>query len=101
MEATILFKDGTTLTAEKNGSCLILDEKPTFPEDITGVTVTTEEETEVFRLPKVQECASIDGKYWFTFIEQSGDELALAALSAENEMLANAIVELAEIIGGE
>ena len=100
MEAKIIFANGSELTAEKNGSCLIMAEKPTFPEDLSTVTVESQEETEVYHDAIVQECASIDGKFWFSFLEESPDAKTIRELQEENAMLEDAIIELAELIGG-
>ena len=101
MEVTVKFANGEELTAEKNGTCLILDEKPEFPADLSIVTVESEEGVEIYHDAIVQECASIDGKFWFTFLEESQEEKVIRELREENAMLEDAIIELAELIGGE
>ena len=69
--ATIRFSDGTELQAEMNGTCFILDNKPSFPADLTIVTVEIDGEVTRYRNAKVQKCASIDGRYWWTLVEES------------------------------
>lgn len=94
MEATITFKSGMTITAEMTGNCFIKDSKPSFPEDLSEVTVETEEQTIVYHNAMVQEAASVDGNYWWCFVEKDPRDV-------EIQMLEDAIIELAEIIGGE
>lgn len=100
MEAKIIFKNGQEINAEMNGSSLIVNEKPEFPEDITGVIVRADGNDTVYSYPTLVECASVDGRYWFTFIEESESERVIRELREENKMLEDAIVELAEIVGG-
>lgn len=100
MEVTITFVDGTELTVRKNGDCFIADEKPAFPDDLSVVTVESEEGSQIFYDAIVQECASVDGKYWFAFLEESAEEKTIRELREENAMLEDAIIELAELIGG-
>ena len=69
--AKIIFKDGTELEVEANGSCFILNEKPEFPDDLSEVTIERDGNEEVLHNVGVDECASVDGRYWFTFIVAS------------------------------
>jgi len=71
MEAKITFKNGTEITAEQNGSCFIVDEKPEFPTDLSIV----EAGEMVFKNAQLIECASVDGRYWFTFRELTPEEI--------------------------
>lgn len=67
-EAKIIFKDGTELDVEVNGSCYICDDEPEFPDDLSKVIIVTDDtETEISNA-SVQECASVDGRYWFSFV---------------------------------
>lgn len=70
---TIKFADGTELSAEQNGSCYIVNEKPDFPTDLSEVTVEGGENAS-FVNAQVIECASVDGRYWFSFREVTADE---------------------------
>ena len=90
MEAIIRFKDGSAIAAEKSGSCFITNEKPAFPEDLSGVTVTDEDGETVLKHARLVECAAVDKRYWFTFTEKSAMEVwqdeiedALCELSME------------------
>lgn len=100
MEAKVIFKNGQEISAEINGSSLIVNEKPEFPEDITGVIVRADGNDTVYNYPLLVKCASIDNRYWFTFIEESESDRVIRELREENQMLEDAIAELAEIIGG-
>lgn len=100
MEATITFKSGKKITVEVNGSCFIKKTKPAFPDDLSVVTIENGQETKVFENARLVECASVDGKYWFTFVSETESERVIRELREENEMLEGAIQELAEIIGG-
>lgn len=101
MEAKIVFKDGTEITAEKNGDSYILDTKPEFPEDLTDLVIQSAEGNKVFENAILIECASVDGRYWFSFMEEPAADRTIRELREENAMLEDAILELAEIIGGE
>ena len=100
MEAKIIFKDGTDITAEKNADCYIINSKPEFPEDLSNIIIESEEGNKEFEHALLIECAGTDKRYWFAFIEESPYDRTIRELCEENEMLENAIVELAEIIGG-
>ena len=93
MEAKITFANGSELTAEMSGNCFIVNEKPDFPEDLSEVTVESGEGEKVYQNVIVQECAHVDDKYWFAFVEEDPRDV-------EIRMLEDAIIELAEIIGG-
>ena len=101
MEAKIIFKNGTELTAEVNGNSYILMDEPEFPEDLSVVTVQENGSNTVFNNVKVQPCASVDGRYWFTFVEEGELERALRELHEENEILTECILEMSEIIYAE
>ena len=94
--ATILFKNGTSLTAEQNGDCFILNQKPTFPEDLSVVTVTGEDGKRFFYNAKVQDCASVDGRYWFAFVEKTQDELFRELMQESIAAIEDALCELDE-----
>lgn len=81
---TIIFADGTEVSAKKNGDCLILARKRTFPEDLSVVTISGADGDTVYHNAELVECASVDGKYWFSFIETPADKLALMRM--ENEI---------------
>ena len=79
MTATIKFKSGTIIEAEQNGSCFITAKKPTFPTLLGTVTIEGDEPRTIEHAQLV-ECASIDGRYWFAFIETPQDELYRAMM---------------------
>ena len=79
----IKFKDGTSITAEQNGSCYITATKPEFPEDLTEVTVGDEELHNV----RIVECASVDGRYWFTMLQATDGQLQAEQMRADIDYL--------------
>lgn len=85
----IIFADGTEVTAEKNGDCFIIKKKRSFPEDLSTVTVRGDDGDTIYRNAELVECASVDGKYWFTFIETSEAEAALKKMQADIRVLAD------------
>lgn len=93
----IVFKDGTVIEAERNGSCFIVDAKPEFPTDLTGIVITGETSGTIDN-GNVVECASIDGRYWFTIIEESPEDLEKKALIDKLNEQNDAIMELSEIL---
>ena len=100
MEARIIFKDGTEITAEMNGNCFITQSKPVFPADLSTVTVESEDGEKVFSNAQLIECASVDGRYWFAFNEESPMEATIRELQENNDMLTECILEMSEIIYG-
>ena len=65
---TIIFKNGTSITAEKNGDSYITPTRPAFPADMSKVIIREEDgTTNTIKNADVTECASVDGKYWFVF----------------------------------
>lgn len=100
MEARITFANGSEMTVEKNGDCYILPTKPEFPEDLSVVTVEAEDGTKVYHDAELVECASIDGRYWFAFTEESTMNKTIRELQETNAMLTECILEMSEIIYG-
>lgn len=96
---TIGFNNGTMISAEMNGSCYILDEKPDFPSDLSFVTVTSLDGTfRALQNPEIIECASIDGRYWFSFYEMPESERNVKQMQANIEYIAMmADVDLEEV----
>lgn len=74
-EVRIIFNDGTEIEAEVNGDSYIVDTEPDFPEDMTTVEVVKGEETTEFHNARVQECASVDGRFWFVILEATQSEI--------------------------
>lgn len=100
MEARITFVNGDVLRVEKNGDCFINSVKIGFPDDLTLVVVQSDEGVREYHNAQVQECAALDGRFWFTFVEESEQARTIRELREENEVMAGAILELAELIGG-
>lgn len=89
---TIQFPNGTQLTAEQNGSCYIVDTKPAFPDDLSVVEVMGDE-PKVFHNAFVQDCASVDGRYWFAFVEKTQDELFRQQMQEDMASIEDALCE--------
>ena len=99
MEAKFIFKDGTEIVAEDRSGSYAIAEKPVFPEDLTGMKIIDQFGERTLEYPIFVECAPIEGKYWFNFIEESIQDRTFRELKEENSMLEDAIIELAGLIG--
>ena len=66
----IRFKDGTEITAEKNGTTYIVAEKPKFPDDLSEVTIEGQYGTETIKNAQIVEAAKTPGdtRYWFVIV---------------------------------
>lgn len=88
-KSIIRFANGETIEAEQNGSSLITDYQPIFPTDLSVVTV---EESDgminTYKNAEIIECASIDGRYWFTFREVPESERKAKQMQANIEYVA-------------
>lgn len=69
MEATIRFANGQELTVEKNGSSYITAAKPEFPSNLNNITIESDEGSQLIARGEIVECASVDGRYWFSVVE--------------------------------
>lgn len=101
MIATITFESGAQITAEKSGDCYIVPSKPEFPDPLGAVTIESEEGDKEYADAMLIECASIDGQYWFTFIETPEDvklHKKIEELEEMNGMLEECILEMSEIV---
>ena len=66
---------------------------------MTGLEIVTEKETKTFEEAIFIECASVDNRYWFTFIEKPVEQKQaeeIAALKMQNEFLEGCIMEMSE-----
>ena len=79
----IIFRNGTTIEAEQNGNCFITDIKPAFPVPLGAVRIEGDESYRVEHAQLV-ECANVDGRYWFTFIEIPADDDMIAATKIDS-----------------
>ena len=98
MKANIGFANGSEITAELNGTCFITDVKPEFPEDLTVVTVTCGDEASELHNVEIIECASVDGRYWFSFRELSPEEKRQRELEDAIQMLTDCLLEMSEAV---
>jgi len=99
MEATIKFKDGTEITAQVNGDCYVTEKKPSIPKDLTGLEIVTDDGTKTFEEAMFVESASVDGKYWFTFIEKPLEVKQAEQIAQQEEQiqfLEGCIMEMSE-----
>ena len=98
MNAQIIYGDNSIMEADKNGGCLIVNTKPEGNYDLSIVTVKSEDGVEVYHDAKIMECASVDGRYWFAFYEQTPEEKKQEEYAEAIEMLSECILEMSEII---
>lgn len=96
MDATIIYNDGTQMTAEQNGNCYIMPQMPDFPADLSIVTVESDGAAQVFHNAFVVECATIDGRFWFTFAEKTETDLLRENVDEVNATASIAFVVMAE-----
>ncbi len=100
MEVRLTFNDGTSVVAEQNANTYITAAQPAFPEDLSVVTVESDDQAQVFRNVTIQECASVDGRYWFALLEETEQARVIRELRETNDMLTECILEMSEIIYG-
>ena len=100
MDVRIIFRDQTEITAERNGDCFIVSSEPAFPADLSSVAVVSDEGRWMLSHARVIPCASVDGRFWFAFAEESAEEKALRELREQNEMLTECLLEISEIVYG-
>ena len=89
--------------AEQNGDCYIVDRKAEILVSLDGVydvTITADEpyNNRIYHNAELIECASVDGRYWFSFRELSPMELRLRELEETNQMLTDCMLEISEQI---
>ena len=104
MEVKITFGSGEIITAEQNGGTFIAEQKPIFPADMGLVTVDGADGVRRYDEPQIVECASVDGRYWFCFVEESPQEKRIRQIEEKNEALVETtddmILLMADLIGG-
>lgn len=99
MEAvTITFTDGSQILAEQNGSCFITGEKPDFPDDLSEVVISSDSDEYTLHNAELIECASVDGRYWFSFTETTNDEIRQRELENAIQLLTDCVLEMSETI---
>lgn len=96
MEAKVIFSNGSVITAEQNGSCLIVASKPTFPADLTNISIESTEGNSVIENGQIVECASVDGRYWFSIIEIPASQVKEAETETRIAAIEDALCELSE-----
>ena len=98
MEVKITFGSGEIITAEQNGGSFITEQKPSFPTDMGLITVEGTDGIRTYSDPQIIECASVDGRYWFTFVEESQQQKRIRQLEANNDALLECLLEMSEIV---
>lgn len=98
MEAKITFGSGEIIAAEQNGGSFITEQKPSFPTDMGLVTVEGTDGIRTYSDPKIVECASVDGRYWFCFVEESPQQKRIRQLEEKNDLLLECLLEMSEIV---
>lgn len=87
-KAKIKFPTGEEIEVEQNGSSFIADSKPDFPKKITSVTISNKDGDVVISNAELIECAGIDDRYWFSFIEVPQEERTAKKMQANIEYIA-------------
>lgn len=96
MEARIVFKNGKSLTAEQNGNSFIVNEAPDFPQDLTEVTVFSDDQQTVLHYVMIEEAASTDGRYWFCMVEESAEDRQIREQAERIQFLEDCLMEMSE-----
>ena len=76
----IIFLNGMEIEADVNGDCYIVESKPDFPLDLSEVTIIKNNDGSIIHNAKLVECASVDGNYWFTFVQMNEMEIKIAEI---------------------
>lgn len=98
MEVKIKFDSGDVIVAEQNGESFITEQKPSFPADMGLVTVDGTDGVRTYKDPQIVECASVDGRYWFCFVEESTMQKRIRQLEEKNDALLECLLEMSEIV---
>lgn len=98
MVVKIKFDNGDIIVAEQNGNAFITEQKPSFPANIGLVTVDGTDGVRTYNEPQIVECASVDGRYWFCFVEESSLQKRIRQLESQNETLLECLLEMSEIV---
>ncbi len=85
-EVKITFASGEVLTATKNATTYIVDEKPTIS-DLSEVTIEGDETSETLSNVEMIECASLDEKYCFALRELPETEVAANQIRSDVDYL--------------
>lgn len=98
MNAIISFPDGTEIQCEINGNTLLAETMPDIPEDLSIVTVTTDEDTYVYHDAILIRCAMVNGKQGFGFIEEDPTTKKIRFLQEQNNILTDCILEMSTML---
>ena len=100
MPVKLSFTNGLMISAELNGNCFITDARPDFPDDLSSVTVESDEEFYKREYHNVEliECTCLDSRYWFALRERSPEEMRQKELDDTIQMLTDCLLEMSELI---
>jgi hypothetical protein len=101
MKATIKFESGEEFTVEKDGDYFISETPFIAPDYFSKVTVEYGDTVEEYNGIFVEEDLDHSNGYRFTLSEMPSEMMDRVSLKRDNELLAEVIMELASIIGGE
>ena len=80
--AKITFSNGEEIIAEVNGDSFIVNEEPTFPDNLEDITIEKDGQEETIEHGRIIECASVDGRYWFAISEVAEGERILEVMQS-------------------
>ena len=86
--AKITFSNGEEIIAEVNGDSFIIDEEPTFPDNLENITIEKDGQTSEIEHGRIIECASVDGRYWFAIGQISAEEMAAIKIRSDIDYIA-------------
>ena len=86
--AKITFSNGEEIIAEVNGDSFIVNEEPTFPDNLEDITIEKDGQEETIEHGRIIECASVDGRYWFTIGQISAEEMAAIKIRSDIDYIA-------------
>lgn len=87
-----------TINAEINGDCYITESKPSFPDNISSVVISEGQTDTILHHAVPIECASVDGRYWFSFRELTPEEIRQGELDNTLQMLTDCLLEMSETV---
>jgi len=91
---TITFKNGTTIEVEQNGSTFITETKPTFPTDLSDITISGENE-ETIKNGMIVECYGPNSEYYyFSIVEKPYNVILEERLNEQEDIICDFLMNL-------
>ena len=91
---TITFNNGMTLEVEQNGSTFITETKPTFPTDLSDITIAGENETTI-KNGMIVECYGPNSEYYyFSIIEKPYNIILEERLNEQEDIICDLLMNL-------